>query len=62
MSYDMIMKLPIQERRAMIHRHNMEQDAINREAEGASSSNIRKYEGETINKFAEMEQSNKRRG
>lgn len=62
MSWSMIMNLPIQDRRAMIHKHNMEQDAINRENESTYSASNRHYEGESINKFAEMEQSNKRRG
>lgn len=62
MPYDMIMRLPIQDRRALIHKHNLEQDAISREANEGSYENSRKYEGEAINKFAEMEQSNKRRG
>lgn len=62
MPYDMIMKLPIQDRRALIHKHNLEQAAIEREMEGNSGENVRRYEGESINKFAEMEQGNKRRG
>ena len=62
MPYDMIMKLPIQDRRAIIHKHNVEQDAINKENEGTLGNNIRTYEGESLNKFAEIEQSNKRRG
>ena len=33
MSYDMIMRMPIQDRRAMIHRHNVEQDSINKRIE-----------------------------
>lgn len=62
MSYDMIMKLPIQERRAFIYKHNMEQDMIEKEYNNASNSNIRTYEGDSINTFAKMEQSNLKRG
>lgn len=62
MSWDMIMKLPIQDRRALIQKHNREQEAINNELEGNNSPNNRTYEGEMINTFAKMEQSNKRKG
>ena len=63
MSWDMIMKLPIQDRRALIQKHNREQDEINSEFEnGERSSNSRYYEGEMINTFAKMEQSNTRKG
>ena len=62
MSWDMIMKLPIQDRRALIQKHNREQESINSEMESHSSSNSRTYEGESINTFARMEQSNMRRG
>lgn len=62
MSWDMIMKLPIQDRRTLIQKHNREQEAINNEIEGTSSSNNRTYEGEMINTFAKMEQSNMRKG
>jgi len=55
------MKLPIQDRRALIHKHNMEQDAINNEIEGKNNSNIRTYEGESINTFARMEQNDIKR-
>lgn len=58
MSWDMIMRLPIQDRRALIHKHNLEQDEIRKEYEGQKGENVRTYEGEAINKFAEMEQSN----
>lgn len=61
MSWDMIMKLPIQDRRALIHKHNMEQDAINNEIEGKNNSNVRTYEGESINTFARMEQNDIKR-
>ena len=62
MSWDMIMKLPIQDRRALIQKHNREQEAINSEMESHSSSNSRTYEGESINTFARMEQSNMKKG
>ena len=58
MSWDMIMKLPIQDRRTLIQKHNREQEAINNEIEGNNSLNNRTYEGEMINTFAKMEQSN----
>ena len=61
MSWDMIMKLPIQERRAFIHRHNMEQDVIEREYNNQGQSNVRTYEGESLNTFARMEQNNLKR-
>jgi hypothetical protein len=60
MGWDMIMKLPIQDRRALIHKHDMEQESINREIEGRGDSNTQTYEGNSINTFAKMEQSNRR--
>jgi hypothetical protein len=62
MSWDMIMKLPIQDRRTLIQKHNREQEAINNEIEGNNTPNNRTYEGEMINTFAKMEQSNMRKG
>ena len=62
MPWDMIMKLPIQDRRAFIQKHNREQEMINNEIEGNGSSNVRTYDGEMINTFAKMEQSNMRLG
>ena len=59
MSWQMIMSLPIQDWRAMIHKHNMEQDAINMAAEQRMNGGTNTYEGESINTFAQMEQSNK---
>ena len=58
MSYDMVMKLPIQERRSMIRKHNMEQDAIEMEYNKSTDKNKRTYEGESINTFARIEQDN----
>ena len=60
MSYDMIMKLPIQDRRALIYKHNMEQDAISREFD-KTQGNVRTYEGESLNTFARMEQNDMKR-
>lgn len=63
MSWDMVMKLPIQDRRTLIHKHNLEQEEINREFDGGDGSlSTRYYEGESINTFAQMEQNNLRRG
>lgn len=64
MSWDMIMKLPIQDRRALIAKHNIEQESLEREHNGGgpNSSSERYYEGEMINTFAKMEQSNNKRG
>lgn len=61
MSWDMIMKLPIQDRRALIHKHNLEQETINNEIEGRGNTNVRTYEGESINTFAKMEQNDIKR-
>lgn len=58
----MIMKLPIQERKAIIHKHNIEQNAINEQINGQKSSNERRYEGETINAFAKIEQNKRENG
>ena len=60
MSYDMIMKLPIQDRRALIYKHNMEQDALSREFD-KTQGNVRTYEGESLNTFARMEQNDMKR-
>jgi hypothetical protein len=60
MSYDMIMRLPIQDRRALIYKHNMEQDAISREFD-KTQGNVRTYEGESLNTFARMEQNDMKR-
>ena len=60
MSYDMIMRLPIQDRRALIYKHNMEQDAISREFD-KTQGNVRTYEGESLNTFARMEQNDIKR-
>lgn len=61
MTWDMIMHLPIQDRRALIHKHNMEQDLISNNINEQGSANNRIYQGETLNTFAKMEQSNLKR-
>lgn len=38
----------------------MEQDAIQKEYEKDNNTNVRTYEGEAINTFAELEQSNQK--
>jgi hypothetical protein len=62
MSWDMIMKLPIQERRMFIYKHNMEQDMIEKEHNSLTQGTTRTYEGESLNTFAMMEQNNLKRG
>lgn len=56
------MKMPIQDRRALIRKHNIEQEELNRELEGGSNGNIRTFEGESINTYAKLEQSNRKGG
>ena len=59
----MIMRLPIQDRRSLIHKHNLEQEEISREIEGSSGGgDVRRYEGESINTYAGLEQSNRKGG
>lgn len=60
MSWDMIMRLPIQDRRALIRKHNAEQDEIAREAAGTGGSSGWQVGGEGINAYAELEQANAR--
>lgn len=62
MSWDMIMSMPIQDRRAMIHRHNVEQDTINKRIEAETGGPTMSYDGEAINRFARIEQTNRRGG
>jgi hypothetical protein len=63
MSWDMIMKLPIQDRRTLIYKHNLEQEMSNSEyRNNENGGHNRYYEGESINTFARMEQTNMRRG
>lgn len=58
----MIMRLPIQERRMMIKRYNMDADTIEKNSEGAHGADSRRYEGEQINDFARLEQNNQKGG
>lgn len=51
-----VMKLPIQDRRYFIQKHNEEQEGI-RAAREKSSGNMR-VDGEAINEFARNEQEN----
>lgn len=57
-----VMKLPIQDRRYFIHKHNEEQEGIRASYERGSSTKV--YDGEAINEFARLEQENinRRRG
>jgi len=58
----MYMSMPIQERRAFIHKHNQEQEMLERRYENNNAGDSRRYEGESINIFARMEQANGRFG
>lgn len=51
-----VMKLPIQDRRYYIQRHNEEQEGIRASYERKNGGF--KYEGEAINDFARLEQEN----
>ena len=62
MDYNMYMSMPIQERRAFIHKHNQEQEMLERRYEKNNGGDTRTYEGESINTFARMEQTNGRLG
>ena len=58
MSWDMARTLPIQERRAMIHKHNLDSERIEREIEGTGGDSTNHHlEGEAINRFAEITQN-----
>lgn len=58
MSYDMILKMPIQERRAFIKKHNIESDAIERDIAQSSKSGADMHlEGSAINEFARRSQN-----
>ena len=61
MPWTMILSLPVQERRALIHKHNLASYAAEEQAK-VDSGNNRTYEGESINAFAKLEQSNRRGG
>lgn len=59
----MIMKLPIQDRKAIIHKHNLEQEQIDaRIHDNGQSSTERHYEGEQLNDFARLEQMRRKNG
>ena len=63
MSWDMIMKLPIQDRRLLIQKHNKEQEEMDKMYNGnENGSDMRHYEGEALNTYAQLEQRNKRNG
>ena len=57
MSWDMIMSLPMQERRAMIHKHNLDSDAVEREINGSTDTTNHHLEGRAINEFARRNQT-----
>ena len=58
----MIMRLPIHERRELIRKHNRDVELENSRINNPSGTDIRTYEGESLNTFAKMEQQNKNRG
>lgn len=51
-----VMKLPIQDRRYFIQKHNEEQQGIRSSYEKRNGN--RTYDGEAINEFARLEQEN----
>ena len=56
-----VMRLPIQDRRYFIRKHNEEQEGIRRARE--ADSNRRTIDGESLNEYAKLEQENiKNRG
>ena len=55
----MIMRLPIQERRALVHKHNLDAESVEREVEsGGRNGDVQRFEGESINRYAEKAQNN----
>lgn len=59
----MIYSLPIQERRAFISKHNREADREEQEFKKQSGdANVRTFEGEAINTYAGLSQSNQNGG
>lgn len=60
MSWDMIMRLPIHERRELIRKHNRDAEAENARFEREIGGETRTYEGESINQFAKLEQNNQK--
>lgn len=57
MSYEMVMNIPIQERRAFIRKHNMEADAAEREMSQSKGGSTQHLEGSAINDFARRSQN-----
>ena len=51
-----VMKLPIQDRRYFIQKHNEEQENIKSSIDRSKDSKV--YDGESINNFAKLEQTN----
>lgn len=51
-----VMKLPIQDRRYFIQKHNEEQENIKSSIDRSKGSKV--YDGESINNFAKLEQTN----
>ena len=54
-----VMRMPIQDRRYFIQKHNDEQNNIRREYEKKDGRNTF-ADGETINKYAKLEQQNEK--
>ena len=50
------MKLPVQDRRYFIQKHNNEQEGIREKLEKKNGSKT--YDGESINEYAKLEQEN----
>ena len=50
------MKLPVHDRRYFIQRHNAEQEELRAEQERGDGTNF--YDGDSINKYAALEQEN----
>lgn len=59
---DVVMGLPIQERREYIRLHNMEQEKYENAHKPKDNENVRSYEGQSINEFAKLTQTNSKRG
>lgn len=53
-----VMKLPIQDRRYYIQRHNEEQDGLRKKYEKEKNGKTKTYDGEALNAFARNEQEN----
>lgn len=57
MSWEMAMSLPIQERRALISKHNQESESMSREIQARTGENNMHVEGDAINNFARRSQN-----